>query len=110
MAFDGVNDFFKWTHLLETPGLPNPVGGAFCIDLTSVEISQKPSVKRYSSVIAPDTITSVLNGRRQYFVEQGDAILLAGEEDHQKRITYDLPELWLRFPFALGDSLCGGQA
>ena len=94
-------------HLVETPDLLNPVGGSFFVDLTGAEIAKKPSVKRYSSVIAPDTITSVLKGNRHYFVERADTILLVGEENHQKRITYDIPEHWLRFPFNLGDSLCG---
>lgn len=94
-------------HLVETPDLLNPAGGSFFVDLTGAEIAKKPSVKRYSSVIAPDTITSLLKGNRHYFVERADTILLVGEENHQKRITYDIPEHWLRFPFALGDSLCG---
>lgn len=53
------------------------------------------------SLIAIDNV-----GMRKYCLK-GDSLLLVGTENRLMHIDYAQPEVWLRFPMSLGDSISG---
>ena len=51
--------------------------------------------------------TRIENGQRTYYNIKGDSLLITGRESRLTKVLYDEPELFLRFPMQLGDSVEG---
>ena len=47
------------------------------------------------------------NGQRTYYNIKGDSLLITGRESRLTKVMYDEPELFLRFPMQVGDSVDG---
>jgi len=57
--------------------------------------------------LGTDTIAAIGNGGMAKYKLDGDSLLLVGTENRLMHIDYALPEIWLRFPMCLGDSVSG---
>lgn len=81
---------------------------SFVLELSRQEDGETAEwTKLFATDIAEDTLTTIFQGCRSYYVEHDNEVMLCGVENPQLRIVYDRPEAWLRFPMMLGDSLTG---
>lgn len=78
----------------------------FSIDLRAIEVLQKQYNVLYKN-ICNDTVVCYENDTRTYYRQVDNELLISGYEDHFSKITYDMPEIWLRYSMQIGDSICG---
>lgn len=73
------------------------------------EISEADYVVDYENAgDENEELTAVTEQDTRYlYGMQGDSLLIRGFENHVSRMDYDLPEAYLRFPMAYGDSIEG---
>lgn len=73
--------------------------------LENVEPLEKPIPVFFA--LADDSLMQIERGGRTLFRQQENGLELIGIEDNQTLVTYDMPEKWLHYPMAYGDSICG---
>ena len=73
--------------------------------LEDMELYSKTFKTEYTNT--GDTLTGLERGNRTYFQQIDKNISIIGSENVQTLISYDMPEIWLKFPMQLGDSVCG---
>ena len=73
--------------------------------LEDAELSEGSYNAEYST--ETDTLMAVERGDRTYYSQDRSSVSIIGSENFMERISYDMPETWLRFPMQLGDSVCG---
>ena len=73
--------------------------------LEDAELSEGTYKAEYST--ETDTLMAVERGDRTYYSQDRSSVSIIGSENFMERISYDMPETWLRFPMQLGDSVCG---
>lgn len=54
-----------------------------------------------------NSLIAIDDGGMQKYWLKGDSLLLIGTENRLMHIDYAVPEMWLRFPMSLGDSIGG---
>ena len=59
-----------------------------------------------ATALVDDSLMYIERGTRTLFLQK-NGLDLIGTEDNQTIITYDMPEKWLLYPMAYGDSICG---
>lgn len=78
-------------------------------DFSHMQSLEANSRQRY--VITGDSAKQrtarIENGQRTYYNIKGDSLLIIGRESRLTKVMYDEPELFLRFPMQLGDSVEG---
>ena len=67
------------------------------------------SKKRYKACyyLENDTLTGKKLANRTYMYEFQNQVEVVGSENYMERMSYDMPETWLKFPMQLGDSISG---
>ena len=73
--------------------------------LEDAELSEGTYNAEYST--ETDTLMAVERGDRTYYSQDRSTVSIIGSENFMERMSYDMPETWLRFPMQLGDSVCG---
>ena len=73
--------------------------------LEDAELSEGSYNTEYST--ETDTLMAVERGDRTYYSQDRSTVSIIGSENFMERMSYDMPETWLRFPMQLGDSVCG---
>lgn len=78
------------------------------LDMTEMDAEGEPFPSKYLLSDSPlGDIMEIQQGRRCYYRQHGDSLLLSGMENHLMKACYDMPEVWLRFPMQQGDSIEG---
>lgn len=67
------------------------------------------SKKRYKACyyLEDDTLTGKELANRTYMQESHNQVEIIGSENYMERMSYDMPETWLKFSMQLGDSISG---
>ena len=73
--------------------------------LEDAELSEGTYNAEYST--ESDTLIAVERGDRTYFSQDRGTVSIIGSENYMERMSYDMPEAWLKFPMQLGDSISG---
>ncbi len=73
--------------------------------LEDAELSENSYNAEYST--ETDTLMAVERGDRTYYSQDRSTVSIIGSENFMELISYDMPEIWLRFPMQVGDSVCG---
>ena len=89
--------------------IPNITQDKMYRNLRKMEVLDKKYIVRYhvKNDSVPDRLTCIENGTQYHYNLRKDSILIGGYQNRMTRMEYDLPELYLRLPMALGDSLTG---
>lgn len=78
------------------------------LDMTEMDAEGEPFTSKFLlSDRSSGDIMQIQQGRRCYYRQHGDSLLLSGMENHLMKVCYDMPEVWLRFPMQQGDSIEG---
>ena len=78
------------------------------LDMTEMDVEGEPFTSKFLLSDRPSgDIMQIQQGRRCYYRQYGDSLLLSGMENHLMKVCYDMPEVWLRFPMQQGDSIEG---
>ena len=73
--------------------------------LEGAEVSKKKYRSTYT--LQEDTLAGRERGERTNLQELRSQMDVVGSENYMGRMTYDMPETWLKFPMQLGDSVSG---
>ena len=78
-------------------------------DFSHMQSLEANSRQRYvmTGDSAKQRTARIENGQRTYYNIKGDSLLITGRESRLTKVLYDEPELFLRFPMQLGDSVEG---
>lgn len=78
-------------------------------DFSHMQSLEKNSRQRYITLgdSTGRRTACIEDGLRTYYKIKGDSLLITGRENSLTKIAYDEPELFLRFPMQLGDSVAG---
>ena len=78
-------------------------------DFSRMQSLEANSRQRYvmTGDSAQQRAARIENGQRTYYNIKGDSLLITGRESRLTKVMYDEPELFLRFPMQLGDSVEG---
>ena len=75
-------------------------------NLSDIKIKNKNHIVKYKDLV-PIYLTAVENNERTYYYENSKGIEIAGIENPQYKISYNEKEVWLPYPFKLGDKVSG---
>ena len=75
------------------------------VDLQNMETNGDNDVENMEW--GTDSLIAIDNGGMRKYCLKGDSLLLVGTENRLMHIDYAQPEVWLRFPMSLGDSISG---
>ena len=75
------------------------------VDLQNMETNGDNDVENMEW--GTDSLIAIDNGGMRKYCLKGDSLLLVGTENRLMHIDYAQPEVWLRFPMSLGDSIHG---
>lgn len=102
-----IGNILKPLHV----GLPNDVFDEeqHLWDFSRMQSLEKNSRQRYIALgdSTGRRTACIEDGLRTYYKIKGDSLLITGRESSLTKIAYDEPELFLRFPMQLGDSVAG---
>ena len=78
-------------------------------DFSHMQSLEANSRQRYvmTGDSAKQRTARIENGQRTYYNIKGDSLLITGRESRLTKVMYDEPELFLRFPMQVGDSVDG---
>lgn len=75
-------------------------------NLSDVKIKKKNHIVKHTDFI-PKYLTAVENNERTYYNENCNGLEIAGIENPQYKVFYSEKEMWLPYPFKLGDKVSG---
>ena len=80
-----------------------------CHDMSDAEVVKKKYSVRYrvKNDSFPNRLTCIENGTQYHYDLRNDSIMIGGYQNRMTQVVYDQPEVYLRLPMALGDSLTG---
>lgn len=80
-----------------------------CHDMSDAEVLNKKYMVRYhvKNDSFPNRLTCIENGTQYHYELRNDSIFIGGYQNRMTQVEYDQPEVYLRLPMALGDSVTG---
>ena len=88
---------------------PERISVEKCLDMSDAEVLNKKYMVRYhvKNDSFPNRLTCIENGTQYHYNLRNDSILIGGYQNRMTQVEYDQPEVYLRLPMALGDSVTG---
>lgn len=88
---------------------PKRISGEKCYDVSDAEVLNKKYMVRYhvKNDSFPNRLTCIENGTLYHYELRNDSIFIGGYQNRMTQVEYDQPEVYLRLPMALGDSITG---